>query len=97
MARAQAETLRPLSDLSTHGNDVVRQARKTGRPVMLTQRGRGVAVVLSLRSFENLRAAAARSGLRRAVHAADRDIANDRFVDHATVSKKLQRWAKGER
>lgn len=61
MARAQAETLRPRSDLGAHGKEVVRQARKTGRPVMLTQRGRGVAVVLSLRSFEDLRAAAAQS------------------------------------
>jgi len=79
-----------------HGAEVVRQARKTGRPVVLTQRGRGVAVVLSLRTFEDLRAAATRSALRRAVADAEHDIAARRFVEHAVVSKKLQRWARGE-
>ena len=58
--------------------------------------GRGVAVVLSLQSFEDPRAAAARSALRRAVDDAERDIAEGRFVDHEAVRKKLQRWASGE-
>jgi len=75
---------------------VVRQARKTGRPIVLTQRGRSVAVVLSPRSFEDLKAAAARAALRRAVDTAEREIAAGRFVPHAAVSKKLQRWAKGD-
>lgn len=94
MARVQADAVRPLSDLSVHGAELPRQARKTGRPVVLTHHGRGVAVVLSLRSFEDLGTAAGRSGLRRAVDDAERDIAEG--LDHEAVRKKLQRWASGE-
>ena len=42
----------PLSDVKVNPGAVVRQASESGRPVLLTSRGRGVAVVQSLARYE---------------------------------------------
>ena len=42
----------PLADVKVNPGAVVRQATEAGRPVLLTSRGRGVAVVQSLTQYE---------------------------------------------
>ncbi|HJW76431.1 MAG TPA: type II toxin-antitoxin system Phd/YefM family antitoxin [Thermoleophilia bacterium] len=42
----------PLSDLKVNPGKVVRQVDQTRRPVLLTNRGRGVAVVQALSEYE---------------------------------------------
>ena len=42
----------PLTDLKTNPGRVVRHATESRRPVLLTSRGRGVAVVQSVEEFE---------------------------------------------
>jgi len=47
-----SEDVVPLGDLKINPGKVVRHADETGRPVLLTSRGRGVAVVQGLSEFE---------------------------------------------
>lgn len=47
-----SEDIVPLSDLKINPGRIVSQVDKTHRPVLLTSRGRGVAVVQSVRDFE---------------------------------------------
>jgi prevent-host-death family protein len=47
-----SEDVVPLGDLKIHPGKVVRRARESGRPVLLTSRGRGVAVVQTMPEFE---------------------------------------------
>lgn len=47
-----SEDVIPLTDFKLHPGSVVRQVAKNRRPVLLTNRGRGVAVVQSLQEFE---------------------------------------------
>jgi len=47
-----SEDVVPLSDMKVNPGRVVSQVDKTHRPVLLTSRGRGVAVVQSLKDFE---------------------------------------------
>ena len=47
-----SEDVVPISDLKVNPGRIVRQVDKTCRPVLLTSRGRGVAVVQSLKDFE---------------------------------------------
>ena len=42
----------PLADVKVNPGAVVRQVSESGRPVLLTSRGRGVAVVQSLSTYE---------------------------------------------
>jgi len=47
-----SEDVVPLTDLKVNPGRVVRQAADTRRPVLVTSRGRGVAVVQSLSEYE---------------------------------------------
>lgn len=47
-----SEDVVPLSDLKINPGKVVNRAQDTRRPILLTSRGRGVAVVQGLEDFE---------------------------------------------
>jgi prevent-host-death family protein len=47
-----SEDVIPLSDLKVNPGKVVGRANETHRPILLTSRGRGVAVVQSLEDYE---------------------------------------------
>lgn len=47
-----SEDIVPLSDLKVNPGRIVTQVDATHRPVLLTSRGRGVAVVQSLQDYE---------------------------------------------
>lgn len=91
-----SKDLRPISDLKSSGADIVRQVNQTGRPIVLTRHGRGVAVVLSLEEYEFLSERVENLELQRAVDEAEREIADGQWVRHAEVKTKIERWANGE-
>ncbi len=47
-----SEDVVPLSDLKVNPGKVVNRAKETHRPILLTSRGRGIAVVQSLDEYE---------------------------------------------
>ena len=47
-----SEKVLPLSDLKANPGKVIRHVSEAHRPVLLTSRGRGVAVVQDLRDYE---------------------------------------------
>ncbi len=49
-----SEDIVPLSDLKVNPGKIVNRAKDSHRPILLTSRGRGVAVVQGLEEYENL-------------------------------------------
>lgn len=47
-----SEDIVPISDLKVNPGRIVNQVDQTCRPVLLTSRGRGVAIVQSLKDYE---------------------------------------------
>jgi len=47
-----SEDIVPISDLKVNPGRIVNQVDRTRRPVLLTSRGRGVAIVQSLQDYE---------------------------------------------
>ncbi len=47
--------VRPITDFKARGSEIVEQVARTRRPVLITRRGRGVAVVVDLVEFERMR------------------------------------------
>ena len=76
----------PLGDLKVNPGKVVRQADETGRPVLLTSHGRGVAVVQGLSEFE---AAQEEREFMRAVVAGLADIEAGRVHSLEDVKRRL--------
>ncbi len=84
--------VRALSDLAAHGREIARQVGETGRPVILTDQGREVAVMMSLETYDQLQD---NLELREALAEGERDIAAGDLVPHSEVVAKLKRWAGG--
>lgn len=81
-----SEDVVPLGDLKVNPGKVVRHADETGRPVLLTSHGRGVAVVQSLSEFE---AAQEEREFMRAVVAGLADIEAGRISPLTDVKRRL--------
>ena len=77
-----SEDVVPLSDLKANPGRVVHQVDETHRPVLLTSRGRGVAVVQALKEAEE------RSFLRAVVEGIV-DLEAGRELDLADVKQRL--------
>jgi prevent-host-death family protein len=86
MATRFSEDVIPLTDLKTNPARVVRHATEAGRPVLLTRRGRGVAVVQSVADFD---AAAEEREFMRAVIAGLADLDAGRDMTLAEAKKRL--------
>jgi antitoxin YefM len=84
------EDIRPLSEFRAGVASFVKQVNDTRRPMVLTQRGRGVAVLVDIREFEAMRE---RLAILEDLAAAEADIAAGRVVAHdearARVLSKL--------
>lgn len=76
----------PLTDLKVNPGRVVRHATEAARPVLLTSRGRGVAVVQSVSEFER---AEDERAFMRAVVAGLADLEAGRDVSLAQARKRL--------
>lgn len=76
----------PLGDLKKNPGRVVRHATEASRPVLLTSRGRGVAVVLSVSDYEN---AAEEREFMRAVVDGLSDLEAGRDLSLAEARKRL--------
>ena len=50
-----SEDVIPLSDLKINPGKVINHTKETHRPVLVTSRGRGVAVVQGLEDYENIK------------------------------------------
>lgn len=81
-----SEDIVPLSDLKVNPGRVVNQVEATHRPVLLTNRGRGVAVVQSLEDYE---AGTEERAFMRAVLQGFADIEEGRTVSLADAKKRL--------
>jgi prevent-host-death family protein len=81
-----SEDIVPLGDLKVNPGKVVRRVDETGRPALLTSRGRGVAVVQSLDEFES---AQEEREFMRAVVAGLTDVEDGRELSLADTKKRL--------
>jgi len=91
-----SEDLHSITDLKRQASDLVEQATRTGRPVVLTKHGRGVAVLLSLEAYEELKAASERALLQTAVDSARKEYEDGESIDGAKVDALLEQWSAGE-
>jgi prevent-host-death family protein len=85
-----SEDLRPLSDMKARPNDVVTQARESGRPVVLTRYGKGVAVLLSVESYEELQVSAARLRLIAALREAEKAVEEGDLYDQGAMGELFE-------
>lgn len=82
--------IKPLSEIKAKAGDVVRQVQETGRSVVVTKHGRGVAVLMSVERYERLRDLEQRSELAASLRVAERDVVEGRLASHSDVRARLE-------
>ncbi len=93
MAMRFGEDVHPVSVLRRRAHEVVRQARRTGRPVLITQRGHPAAVLVSTEEWDRQQE---RFELLVEVLRGERDIAEGRVVEEEEAFARLRAAARGE-
>ncbi|MDO9557325.1 MAG: type II toxin-antitoxin system Phd/YefM family antitoxin [Coriobacteriia bacterium] len=80
------EDIRPLSEFRAGVASFVKQVNDSGRPLVLTQRGRGVAVVVDIREFEAMRE---RLVLLEDIAVAEAQLAAGEGIPHAEAKARV--------
>jgi prevent-host-death family protein len=81
------EDIRPLSEFRAGVAGFVRRVSETRRPLLLTQHGRGVAVLVDVREFEAMRE---RLALLEDITAAEADVAAGRLTDQDEARARIR-------
>ena len=81
-----SEDIVPLTDMKVNPGKIVKRTNESHRPVLLTSRGRGVAVMQSLDDFEK---SEEEKAFMRAVVEGLSDLENKREVGLVTVKERL--------
>lgn len=80
--------IRPVSEFRANAADLIEQVRKTGRPLVLTQRGHSAAVLLDVADYESL---LEELDLLRDVRKAVKQLEAGEGVSHAEAKRRLER------
>ena len=81
-----SQDIRPLSEFRANAAAFVQQVRKTRRPLVLTQRGRGAAVLLDITEYERL---VERAELLEDISVAEEEIAAGEGVEHEQAKQQV--------
>ena len=89
MPRVKPSTdIQPLSEVRANLASYIDQVRQTGRPVVLTEHGRGAAVLLGVTAYEAL---VEELELLRDVQTAEEQLAAGRAIGHTRAKRELRR------
>ena len=80
------EDIQPAADLQTEAEGLLRKVHDTRRPVVLTQEGRGTAVLVDIRTYQSL---LEELDILRDVHRGLADVEAGRVVPHDEARARL--------
>lgn len=80
------EDIRPLSEFRAGVAKFVKQIHETRRPMVLTQRGRGVAVLVDVQEYEKMQE---RLEVLEEVYCAEEQIANGAGISHEDAKSHI--------
>ncbi|MBI4847652.1 MAG: type II toxin-antitoxin system Phd/YefM family antitoxin [Nitrospirae bacterium] len=85
------QNIQPISAFRNQAAKIVAQVRKTKTPVLITQRGRSVAVLVDAEAYQKQ---LDKLELLSAIIRGEEDIKAGRIHTHADVMKDLEQWLK---
>jgi antitoxin YefM len=80
------EDAQPAADLQTQAEGLLRKVQDTGRPVLLTQEGKGTAVLVDIHTYQSL---LEELDVLRDVHRGLSDVEAGRVVSHDEARARL--------
>ncbi len=81
-----SQDIRPLSEFRANAAAFLEQVRSTRRPLVLTQRGRGAAVLLDIAEYERL---VERAELLEDIRTAEEELAEGEAIEHEDAKRQV--------
>ncbi len=88
-----SDDIRPLSDFRAEAATCIKHVHNTKRPIVITQRGKGVAVLLDIKEYEALQD---KIELLQDVYKAERQIETEETVSHNQAKANILSRLKNE-
>jgi prevent-host-death family protein len=89
-----SEGIEPVTTLKTRSAELIRRARDTGQPIVITQNGKATAVLQDVESFERQRKALL---LLRYLSRGEEEIRSGRGVPHGKAARHFEKKLKALR
>ena len=86
-----AKGIEPVTVLKTRSAELIRQARETGQPIIITQNGKPTAVLQDVESFHRQREALA---LLKILAKGDQELSDEKSLSHDDVMRRIERKLK---
>jgi len=86
-----ADGIEPVTVLKTRSAELIRQARETGQPIIITQNGKPTAVLQDVESFQRQREALT---LLKILAKGDQELGEGRGIGHDEVLARIERKLK---
>ena len=86
-----AKGIEPVTVLKTKSAELIRQARETGQPIIITQNGKPTAVLQDVESFQRQREALT---LLKILAGGDQEISQGKVLTHDAVMRSVERKLK---
>ncbi len=85
------EAIEPVTILKTKSAELIRKARESGQPIVITQNGKATAVLQDVGSFQRQRQALL---LLKYLAQADQELRQGKGISHAKVRRHFERKLK---
>lgn len=82
-----AKAIEPVTTLKTKSAEIIRQARESRQPIIITQNGKATAVLQDIESFQSQREALL---LLKYLSIGDQQLREGRGIPHRDVRKRLE-------
>ena len=86
-----AKGIEPVTVLKTKSAELIRQARETGQPIIITQNGKPTAVLQDVESFQRQREALT---LLKILAKGDQELSEGKVLSHDDVMRRVERKLK---
>ena len=86
-----AKGIEPVTVLKTRSAELIRQARETGQPIIITQNGKPTAVLQDVESFQRQREALT---LLKVLAKGDQELSEGKVISHDEVLRRIERKLK---
>jgi antitoxin YefM len=87
------DDIRPLSDFRAEAATCIKHVHDTKRPMVITQRGKGVAVLLDINEYESLQETIE---LLQDIYKAERQIESGKTISHKQAKASILKRLKNE-
>jgi prevent-host-death family protein len=82
-----SDAIEPVTVLKTRSAELIKKARESGQPIVITQNGKATAVLQDVESFERMRKAL---HLLKLLARGDQQLAEGKGVSHRDARKRLK-------